>query len=44
METKKNWHGKHHATLSFVGLLADLVANGFHIAQSTFLNVSDKGS
>ncbi|MFA6581196.1 MAG: DUF1003 domain-containing protein [Paludibacter sp.] len=28
METQRNWHEKHHATLSFGGRIADLVANG----------------
>jgi len=28
METQNTWHEKHHATLSFGGRVADLVANG----------------
>lgn len=42
METQKNWHAKHHETLSFGGRIADAVANGmgswrFIIAQTVLV-------
>ncbi len=42
METRKNWHEEHHATIKFGGRVADAVANGmgswkFIIIQTVFV-------